>query len=318
MSEKSELKTVAPYLALMFVQLLFGLNYPASKLILEYFPPILWSAVRMALAGLLMFMTAFLVVPKHERKVTPPFLFKSFIYGFFGMVLCQTFFMVGLKNTTSTNGAILNSLIPIFTLLVSIVLGKERLTVNRAFGFMVAVMGVLVLRNIEDFQSSGATMLGDIFMIFNCLSLAIYFTISRDFLKEHSAYWVTAWMFIFGAIVIFAGAGVFGLISADDIALLWSTPLDGRLGGAMVYNIVGATLLTYFLNSWTLKRVSASSVAVFIYLQPVIAVLFAWLVQNEPPTTRTILSIIFIFSGVMIGVVQRPVRKMSLGGSDQL
>jgi drug/metabolite transporter (DMT)-like permease len=316
MSKKSDFKLMIPYLALMLVQLLFGLNYPASKLILNYFPPILWSAIRMGLAALLMFATAFWIVPKQNRKVDGPFLMKTFYYGFFGMVLCQTFFMIGLKNTTSTNGAVLNTLIPIFTLLVAIVLGKENLTVNRAFGFLVAVVGVLVLRNIEDFETSGATMMGDLFMILNCLSLAIFFTISRDFLKNQSAYWVTAWMFLFGSIVIFVTSLITGLITRQDLELVWNVPWESTLGGAVIYNVIGATLLTYFLNSWTLKRVSASSVAVFIYLQPVIAVLFAWIFQNEPPTTRTILSIIFIFSGVMIGVVQRPMKKVSWRGDE--
>lgn len=307
MTEKTSNQSLVPYFALMLVQLLFGLNFAASKIILAHFPPVLWSSVRMGAAAILMFISSFIFVPKEQRKFDFDFLSKTFFYGFFGMVLSQTFFMIGLSNTTTTNGAILNTLIPIFTLVVAIILGKERLTVNRAFGFIVAVMGVLVLRNFEDFQSTGATMKGDVFMILNCISLSVFFTISRDFLKNQSAYWVTAWMCLFGAIVI-------GAFSFNDMHLLIDTTFDETLGGAIIYNIIGATLLTYFLNSWTLKRVSASSVAVFIYLQPVIAVLFAWLVQNELPTTRSLVSIIFIFTGVMIGVVQRPVKKHSIEG----
>ena len=303
MTEKMEEKSMVPYLALILVQILFGLNFPASKVILEYFPPVLWSSVRMAIAAVLMFISAFIIVPKDQRKFDFRFLQKTFIYGFFGIVLCQTFFMVGLKNTTATNGAVLNTLIPIFTLLVAIILGKEKLTVNRAFGFLIAVLGVLILRKIEDFQASSATMKGDLFMIMNCLSLAIFFAISRDFLRANSAFWVTAWMFFFGSIVI-------GLFCLQDMHLIFETHIDGRLAGAMAYNVIGATMLTYFLNSWTLKKVSASSVAVFIYMQPVIAVAYAWFVQNDPPSMRTILAVGCIFVGVMVGVVKRPGRKV--------
>ena len=295
-------KTIVPYLALLLVQLLFGLNFPASKIILEQVPPVLWSAVRMAIAAVLMFITAFIVVPKADRKMDLRFLQKTFIYGFFGIVLCQTFFMVGLKNTTSTNGAVLNTLIPIFTLMFAIITKKEKFTLNRAFGFLIAVLGVLVLRKIEDFSASMETFKGDMFMILNCMSLAVFFNISRDFLRANSAFWVTAWMFFFGSIVI-------GLFCINDLHLLMSMNVDARLGWAMGYNVIGATMLTYFLNSWTLKRVSASSVAVFIYMQPVIAVLYAWIVQNEPPSLRTIIAVLCIFTGVMVGVVQRPGRK---------
>ncbi len=308
MTEKSNSQPLLPYFALMLVQLLFGLNFAASKVILGHFPPVLWSSVRMGLAAVLMFLTSFLIVPKDQRKTDFKFLSQAFFYGFFGMVLSQTFFMVGLKNTTTTNGAILNTLVPIFTLLVAIMLGKERLTVNRAFGFVVAVMGVLVLRNFEDFQSSGATLMGDLFMILNCISLAIFFTISRDFLRQHSAFWVTAWMFLFGTVLI-------GILGYQDFHLLLETPFDTELKYAVAYNVIGATMITYFLNSWTLKRVSASSVAVFVYFQPVIAVLYAWLVQNEIPTTRTIVSIMFIFCGVMIGVLPQPAKKPKSEGA---
>jgi len=296
-------KSIIPYLALLLVQLLFGLNFPASKIILEQVPPVLWSAVRMAIAAALMFITAFIIVPKADRKIDIRFLQKTFIYGFFGIVLCQTFFMVGLKNTTSTNGAVLNTLIPIFTLMFAIITKKEKFTLNRAFGFLIAVLGVLVLRKIEDFSASMETFKGDMFMILNCMSLAVFFNISRDFLRANSAFWVTAWMFFFGSIVI-------GLFCINDLHLLMSMNVDARLGWAMGYNVIGATMLTYFLNSWTLKRVSASSVAVFIYMQPVIAVLYAWIIQNEPPSIRTIVAVLCIFTGVMVGVVQRPGKKI--------
>ncbi len=295
-------KSVVPYLALLLVQLLFGLNFPASKIILEQVPPVLWSAVRMAIAAVLMFIAAFIIVPKADRKMDVRFLQKTFIFGFFGIVLCQTFFMIGLHNTTSTNGAVLNTLIPIFTLMIAILLKKEKFTLNRAFGFLIAVLGVLVLRKIEDFSTSMATFKGDLFMILNCVSLAIFFNISRDFLRVNSAFWVTAWMFLFGSLVI-------GLFCMGDFHLLLSTHIDSRLGWAMGYNIIGATMLTYFLNSWTLKRVSPSSVAVFIYMQPVIAVLYAWVIQHELPSVRTLIAVLCIFTGVMVGVVQRPGRK---------
>jgi len=306
MTEKPEEKSLVPYLALVLVQVLFGLNFPASKVILECFPPVLWSAVRMAIAAVLMFISAAIIVPKEQRKLDFEFLKKTLIYGFFGIVLCQTFFMVGLKNTTATNGAVLNTLIPIFTLFVAIVLGKEKLTLNRTFGFLVAVVGVLILKKIEDFHPSSETMFGDLFMILNCLSLAIFFAISRDFLRANSAFWVTAWMFLFGSVVI----GAYDLLFTHDLSQLSTIHIDGRLCCAMVYNVIGATMLTYFLNSWTLKRVSASSVAVFIYMQPVIAVAYAWIVQNEPPSLRTILAVSCIFIGVMVGVVKRPGEKV--------
>jgi len=296
-AHKTAEKTMVPYLALLLVQLIFGFNFAASKVILEQFPPLVWAAIRMLVAAVLMFLCSMVIVPKDQRRMDFEFLKKTFIYGLFGIAFSQSFFMMGLHFTTTTNAAVLNTLTPIFTLLFAIILGKEKFTRNRAIGFLIAVSGVLILRKIEDFQMGSETLKGDLFTILNCASLAIFFTISRDFLRANSAFWATSWMFLFGAVVI-------SLFCLNDFSGALQVPIHGVLLGSILYNVIGATMITYFLNSWTLKKVPASSVAVFIYLQPVIAVLFTWVVQHEPPTIRTIAAVICIFIGVMLGVVK--------------
>ena len=292
-------KSIVPYLALLLVQLLFGFNFAASKIVLNSYPALPWAAVRMSIAAVFMFIASMIVVPKEQRKVDLNFLKKTFIYGLFGIALCQSFFLIGLKNTTITNSAVLSTLTPIFTLLFGIIGGREKFTWNRAIGFLIALSGVLILRHIEDFQASMDTMKGDLFTLLNCAALAFFFSISREFMKVNSAFWATAWMFLFGAILI----GVFCLITGVPPM---TSEMNGSLIGAALYSIIGATILTYFLNSWTLKKVPASSVAVFIYLQPVIAVSYAWFAQDQPPTMRTIVSVMCIFCGVLLGVVVKP------------
>ncbi len=158
--------------------------------------------------------------------------------------------------------------------------------------------GVLVLKGVENFTLSFQTLKGDIYTLLSCASLAFFFVISRDFLKKHSPLWVTAWMFFFGVILLAAAA------VPDFQSVQWSVP-DGRLLFAMIYSIVGATMITYFLNSWTLTKVNASSVSLFIYLQPLIAVFNAWFSLNETPSLRTALAILLVFSGVGIGALKK-------------
>lgn len=289
---------LTPILALLAVQLLFGFNYAASKVILERYPPAWWGAVRMVTAAILMFGTAFFVVPKKERRVDADFLKKSFIYSVFGMALCQFFFLAGIRLTTTTNSAIMNSMTPLFTLLFAALLGAERLTGRRVLSFALALIGAVVIRDFSEFKISSSTLVGDFLTLLNCASLALYFTLSRDFLKRHSTYWATAWMFLFASVVLF-------LIAIPELGSISKAPLDGRFIFAAGYNIVGATLLTYFLNAWTLTRVSPSLVSVFFYFQPVIAVLNAWVNLGERPGGRTWLAMALIFTGVGVGVVRR-------------
>ena len=287
-----------PIAALILVQLIFGFNYAASKVILEQYPPLLWGGIRMIIAAILMFACAFMVVPKSQRRIDREFLFRTFLYAFFGIALCQGFFLLGLRYTTTTNCAILNTLTPIFTLMFAVLFKREKWTVLRGLGFFIAVLGVLVLRRVEDFSLASGTFKGDIFTMLSCTSLALFFILSRDFLKKNSPFWATAWMFFFGAILLM-------IAGASDYAHVVPEHLDSRMWIAMTYSVVAATMITYFLNSWTLTKVNSSSVALFIYLQPGIAVLNAWFSKDEVPSGRTLLAMICIFTGVSLGVIKR-------------
>ncbi len=122
-----------PVLALLLVQLIFGFNFAATKVILVEYPPVLWGGIRLMIAAILMFICSFFIVPKTQRRTDWKFLGPCFLYGMIGIAANQAFFMLGLKYTTTTNAAILNSLTPLFTLLFAIVAGSEKFTRSRGF-----------------------------------------------------------------------------------------------------------------------------------------------------------------------------------------
>ncbi len=286
-------------LALLVVQVLFGLNYVASKVILDYLPPLYWGALRMWCAAIVMFIVTPLVVPKNRRTLDARFLRTCLLFGFFGVALNQAFFLLGLHYTTPANSSILNTMTPIVTLVIALLAGKEVFSRLKVLGVVVAFGGVLVLRRIEDFSLTSDTFKGDIFTLLNCLSLALFFILSRDFLKKHSTFWVTSWMFLFGAVLLTFAA------VPDFLSGVARSPTQTEVF-AMLYNVIAATVITYFLNSWALARVHSSSVALFIYLQPVISILFGWVVIHEEPTLRMLLAVLTIFSGLSLALWQNP------------
>lgn len=285
-----------PIAALFSVQLIFGFNYAASKEILLHFPPTLWGAIRLILSALLMFATASRIVPKALRRTDREFLWKACVFGVLGISLSQLFFLIGLQHTTTTNSAIMNSVTPLLTLLVGVLVGAERFTWIRGASFILALAGIFSIRDPSEFHFSSDTFVGDLATLANCLMLAIFFTLSRDFLRKNSTYWATAWMFLFGSLVL-------GIASIADLRFPELSTLDTRFYTSAGYNIIFATLITYFLNSWTLTQVSPSLVALFFYFQPVIAVLTGWALLGETPNARTFLSMGLIFSGLAIGSV---------------
>jgi drug/metabolite transporter (DMT)-like permease len=304
MSDKKSGTPLALF-ALLSVQLIFGFNYAASKLILGVFPPVLWAAVRMTVAAILMFAFSFWLVPKDLRRVDREFLTKTFIFSLFGIAFSQAFFMLGLRYTTTSNAAVLNTLTPIFTLFFSILARKEKFTLWRGLGFAVAVCGVLILKPVDEFSMNGNTWKGDLYTLLNCASLALFFILSRDFLRRNSPFWATAWMFLWGSLLLTLASlpQIESVIPKESL----TTPLWLAIG----YNILLGTILTYFLNSWTLTKVNPSVVALFFYLQPVIAVFNGWFSLGETPTNRILLAMSCIFVGVGIGSLKRPTPAAS-------
>ena len=68
----------------------------------------------------------------------------------------------------------------------------------------------------------------------------------------------------------------------------------------MMYVVIGTTFLTYLFNIYALKTLSPTTVGSFIYLQPIITIIFALITGNDTLDTTKILSCILVFVGVYL------------------
>jgi drug/metabolite transporter (DMT)-like permease len=280
--------------ALVAVQILFGVNYVITKVVVDVFPPLVWASIRIVIASVVMVSVALATGRKHPtdgKKFFGPLV----IFALLGIIINQSSFLVGLRHTTATNSAVLNTLIPVFTLLIVTFRGQEPLTLKRALGFACALTGVLAIRKLEDLNFSNSTWFGDLLTVVNCLSYAFFLSFSKKFLEQHDRIWTTAWLFMYGSI------GLSLLALPDWMAFHWP-PMDTRLLACMVFAVLGGTLLTYFLNFWALAHARSSSVALFIYVQPIVASLLAWTWMGQEPTPRTFVSSGLIFVGMLLGL----------------
>lgn len=280
--------------ALITVQVLFGVNYVVSKIVVGSFPPLVWASLRIIISSLIMLTAALGLKRKHPtggRKYFVPMIG----YALLGVIINQASFLVGLHYTTSTNSAILNTLIPVFTLLIVTLRGQERATPARVFGFVSALAGVLVLRRVEHLSLSDQTLVGDLLTILNCLSYGLFLSYSKKFFEKNDAIWTTTWLFIYGSV------GLTLIAIPDWMNFSWPT-MSPSLWAAVVFAVIGATLMTYFLNFWALAHAKSSQVALFIYLQPVVASVISWIWFGEHITLRTMVAGFLIFMGLFLGL----------------
>ncbi|MEK6704657.1 MAG: DMT family transporter [Bdellovibrionota bacterium] len=281
--------------ALILIQVLFGVNYVVSKVVVDAFPPLLWASARIIISSVIMVAIAIFCKRPHPTGGWN-FFGPLIIFSLLGIIINQSSFLVGLHYTSASNSAILNTLIPVFTLLIVTIAGYEPTTPKRITGFIISFIGVLVLRKVEQLSLSDATLIGDLLTILNCLSYGFFLAFSKNFLERNDRIWTTTWLFLYGSVGLTALATPQWLTFKMPVI----TPL---LTGCMIFGILGATLLTYFLNFWTLAHTKSSSVAIFIYLQPVVASALAWSWFGETITFRTALSSLLIFAGVVLVLI---------------
>jgi drug/metabolite transporter (DMT)-like permease len=281
----------APHLALIAVQVMFATWPIVGKIALRAVPTVALVAFRVAGAAL-----AFILIGAIRGRVGRiqkrdwPLLVASSLLG---VVLNQWLFVKGLSLTTVINATLLGTTIPIFTLLVSIALRTDRASVRRTLGILLSAAGVVYLIGPGSAGFSSATRLGDLLIVTNSICYGTYIAISKDLMTRYSALTVITWIFIVGAIATVP----VGAISISHIPL---AAVSASVWLAVAYIIIVPTVGAYYLNAWALGRVPPSTVAVYIYLQPLIAFSLAPLLLGEKLNWRTIVASALIFAGVLV------------------
>jgi drug/metabolite transporter (DMT)-like permease len=130
----------------------------------------------------------------------------------------------------------------------------------------------------------------------NSISYSFFLVVSKRTMHRVDALAATALMFVFGAvpIALFGGAALarFNLASVSAAAWAWAA-----------FIVLFPTAGAYVLISWTLARAEASLVALFVYMQPVIAAILGITFQHETLTPRTVAGALLIFGGVYLALV---------------
>lgn len=279
-----------PHLALVAVQLLFGSWPIVAKIALRALPSTGLVALRVIGAALAFFVLQRVLGP--SQTIRRKDYARLALYSLLGVVLNQLLFVKGLSLTSSViNATLLSTTIPVFTLLVSMSLGYDRLSFRKAFGIILAACGVIYLIDPMRADFSSGNTLGNILVVANSLFYGAYIAVSKDMLKRYGALTMLTWVFVFGTIPTVP----LGFYSLSGTAL---EAVGAGVWLAVIYIILAPTVGAYYLNAWALARVAPSTVAVYIYLQPLIAFALAPLILGESWNSRTWIASLMIFAGV--------------------
>jgi len=270
------------------VQIMFATWPIVGKVVLRSVPTTGLVAVRIAGAALL-----FIVLERGsgtiKRKDWPMLVIVSLL----GVVLNQLLYVKGLTFTSAINATLIGTAIPVFTLFVGVLLGQDRVTFRRLGGILLAGAGVIYLIEPARASFSGSTTTGDFLIISNSMVYGAYLAVSKDLSSRYGALTLIKWIFIVSCVFTLP-------VGAPATAQMIAAHLSWEIWLGIVYIILIPTAGAYYLNAWALARVPPSTVAVYIYLQPLVAFVLAPWLLGETLSWRALVAAVLIFAGVAI------------------
>jgi drug/metabolite transporter (DMT)-like permease len=280
------------HLSLFIVSLIYAGTFTIAKEVMPaHVKPSAFILLRVSVAALCIFIFHSVTIKELISEWTD--IKKLFISAMFGVAFNMLLFFKGLSITTPINGAVLMMNTPIFVVVFAAFLLKEKLSIIKISGILIAAAGAIMLMGGSKFNFSTETVLGDILVSLNAIIYAFYLVYAKSLMKKYHPLTVTLWSFFFGLFLVIP----FG--ASDFMNIQWAT-FTPNIWAAIAFVTVGSTFITYVLNAYALRHASSSLVGSYIYLQPVLAVFIALISGKDALTWVKALDILIIFVGVLL------------------
>jgi drug/metabolite transporter (DMT)-like permease len=293
----------ATHAALILVQIAFASQAVEGKIAMlpraaggEGIPP---EAVAMArMLGATAFFQVFARSTKKLAPTVPREHFLLALLGLLGIAANQALFLTGLRLTTPMTAALLSITIPVVTAALAVVMQIERASWRTGAGLLLAGAGAAWLVVGGGGRGSASLDRGALLISLNSIVYSLYIVLSRRTIVRLGAITVITWIFTWAALM-YAPLGLGPLVES---ARAW-TPRGCAL---VAYIVVMPTIVAYLANAWALGRSSAVLVTIYIYTQPAIAGLLAWIQLGIGLSGRLAMSAALIAVGVAVVSTRRP------------
>ena len=274
------------------VSLIYGLTFTVAKDVMPtYINAYGFIVLRVFGATILFWIVSFFIkTDKIQNKDFP----RIIACAFFGVALNMLTFFKGLSFTSPISAAVIMVSTPIIVLILSSIIMKERMQKRKVFGIVLGLIGTafLILYGKSIGNATNAS-LGNFLVFVNAISYGFYLITVRKLMDKYNAFSFVKWIYLFGFLMVLP----FGY--SEFQAVNWTiipTEIYWKIGFVLLFS----TFFTYLLNLLSMRELKPTTVAVFIYLQPVFATIFAIGLGKDELNFVKIISAILIFVGVYL------------------
>jgi drug/metabolite transporter (DMT)-like permease len=284
--------------AATIVSIIYGATFTIAKDVMpKYIDAYGFIIIRVGGTTLLFWLVwLFTKLPENVRnkKIDRSDFTRIIAAAFFGVALNMLSFFKGLSLTSPISASVIMVSTPMIVLVLSAIIIKERMQKRMVFGIILGLIGTafLILYGKSVGNATNAS-LGNFLVFVNATSYGLYLVIVKKLMDKYNAFTFVKWIYLIGFIMVLP----FGW-SEFEVVNWTLIPMDvyWKIGFVVVFS----TFFTDLLNLLSMKELKPTTVAVFVYLQPVFATIFAIGLGKDELTLVIIISSILIFTGVYL------------------
>lgn len=273
---KYDRKRLFNILGILFAVTAWGGSFIATKIAIQYVSPITVVWLRFAIGVVILGIAVI-----YRGQIFLPDL-KTLLYfavvGLIGITFHQWLQSNGLITSQAGTTAWIVATTPIFMALLGWVFLREKLLVYQILGIGLATIGVILVVSKGEFNLSNTGAFGepgDLLILLSALNWAVFSILSRWGLQRYSAAGMMFYVMFFGWVF----TSVF-FVSSSGYEQIPQLTRDGWL--AILFLGIACSGFAYIFWFDALQVIPASQVGSFLYVEPLVAMVIAWFVLQEP------------------------------------
>ncbi len=287
-------KRTLGFLAALGATIIYGLNHTIAKNVMPtYITPFGFILLRVLGAAILFWLVSFFMKPEKIQKKDWPRLIAC---SFLGMVINMLAFFKGLELSTPVNSSVIITISPIIVFIFSAILLKEKIQFSKTIGIISGFIGavILVLYTSKTGINAPNIPLGNLLFIVNSFAYGLYLVLVKPLIEKYNIITLLKWLFL---LAVFLNLPV---TFNEFLSVKWADlPIEDAVL-PMLFVVVGTTFCTYLFNAYALRTLSPSTVSSFIYLQPIVGIVYAVSTKSDTLSLVSVTGMLLIFIGIYL------------------
>jgi len=279
-------------IGLVVMAAIWGGHYTVLKIGLQTMAPFTFSAIRMVGALIILSMLTLTVrdTPRPSSKDIKALL----LIGLLGNGVYQLLFMIGMTTTRAGIAALIIAASPAWVAIIGRMLGKERVQTRGWMGIGLQLLGVVcVVLSTHALAGSGGAAVGTMLILICGIVWSTYTVLLQPYTtRVHPLH--------LASITLASGATLMFFAALPGLMRLDFTQIAPSAWWALSYSTIFAMIIAYLLYYRGIRVIGPTRTAVYGNLQPVIAIIVAWVMLHEAPAFWQWIGTAFIMAGLLI------------------